>query len=131
MERRASTSSEGGAHTREECGEHRQLHPGLLVRSVHVRALPPPSQWPEKAGEKRRQRRWVGAIEGLRMGGRKASHRRRDGALRGGRQRDRTVIRTMGCWSSECFEDCCEWTRRARSQQVSDVAGEFDEVDYY
>ena len=50
-----------------------------------------------------------------------------------------TVIRTMGRWSSDihrlyvraCFEDCCEWTRRAGSQQVSDVAGVFDEVDYY
>ena len=50
-----------------------------------------------------------------------------------------TVIRTMGRWSSDmhrlyvraCFEDCCEWTRRAGSQNVSDVSGEYDEVDYY
>ena len=50
-----------------------------------------------------------------------------------------TVIRTMGRWSSDihrlyvraCFEDCCEWTRRAGSAQVSDVAGTYDEVDYY
>ena len=50
-----------------------------------------------------------------------------------------TVIRTMGRWSSDihrlyvraCFEDCCEWTRRAGSQQISDVSGVFDEVDDY
>ena len=50
-----------------------------------------------------------------------------------------TVIRTMGRWSSDlhrlyvraCFEQCCEWTRKAGSTQVSDVAGEFDEVDSY
>jgi hypothetical protein len=50
-----------------------------------------------------------------------------------------TVIRTMGRWSSDihrlyvraCFEQCCEWTRRAGSTIVSDLAGEFDEVDDY
>jgi len=50
-----------------------------------------------------------------------------------------TVIRTMGRWSSDihrlyvraCFEDCCEWTRRAGSAQVSDLAGSYDEVDFY
>ena len=50
-----------------------------------------------------------------------------------------TVIRTMGRWSSDihrlyvraCFEDCCEWTRRAGSTQVSDLSGHYDEVDDY
>jgi hypothetical protein len=50
-----------------------------------------------------------------------------------------TVIRTMGRWSSDlhrlyvraCFEQCVDWTRRAGSTQVSDLAGTFDEVDYY
>jgi hypothetical protein len=50
-----------------------------------------------------------------------------------------TVIRTMGRWSSDlhrlyvraCFEQCVEWTKRAGSTKVSDLAGEFDEVDYY
>jgi hypothetical protein len=50
-----------------------------------------------------------------------------------------TVIRTMGRWSSDihrlyvraCFEQCCEWTRKAGSTTVSDLAGEFDEVDDY
>ena len=51
-----------------------------------------------------------------------------------------TVIRTMGRWSSDmhrlyvraCFEQCCEWTRRAGTQSVSDLAGmPFDEVDDY
>ena len=51
-----------------------------------------------------------------------------------------TVIRTMGRWSSDmhrlyvraCFEQCCEWTRRAGTQSVSDLAGmTFDEVDDY
>ena len=50
-----------------------------------------------------------------------------------------TVIRTMGRWSSDiyrlytraCFEQCCEWTRRGGSQQVSDLSGIFDEVDDY
>ena len=50
-----------------------------------------------------------------------------------------TVIRTMGRWSSDlhrlyvraCFEQCCDWTRKAGSTKVSDLAGEFDEVDNY
>ena len=50
-----------------------------------------------------------------------------------------TVIRTMGRWSSDihrlyvraCFEQCCDWTKRAASVEVSDLAGEFDEVDSY
>ena len=50
-----------------------------------------------------------------------------------------TVIRTMGRWSSDlhrlyvrsCFEQCEAWTRRAGSAKVSDLAGTFDEVDYY
>ena len=50
-----------------------------------------------------------------------------------------TVIRTMGRWSSDmhrlyvraCFEQCCDWTRKAGSTTVSDLAGEFDEVDFY
>ena len=52
---------------------------------------------------------------------------------------DETVIRTMGRWSSDihqlyvraCFERCCDWTRRAGSTQVTDVARVFDEVDDY
>ena len=52
---------------------------------------------------------------------------------------DETVIRTMGRWSSDihqlyvraCFERCCEWTRRAGSTTVTDVARIMDEVDYY
>ena len=50
-----------------------------------------------------------------------------------------TVIRTMGRWSSDlhrlyvraCFEQCVEWTRKAGSTVVSDLAGEFDEVNDY
>ena len=50
-----------------------------------------------------------------------------------------TVIRTMGRWSSDlhrlyvraCFEQCVDWTRKAGSTQVTDLAGEFDEVDNY
>ena len=53
-----------------------------------------------------------------------------------------TVIRTMGRWSSDihrlyvraCFEQCCEWSSKAGSAQVSDMAGmDFDpaEVDDY
>ena len=50
-----------------------------------------------------------------------------------------TVIRTMGRWCSDihqlyvraCFENCCEWTRRAGSESVTDVAQIFDEVDDY
>jgi hypothetical protein len=49
-----------------------------------------------------------------------------------------TVIRTMGRWSSDihrlyvraCFEQCCEWTKKAGSTRVP-LAGEFDEVDDY
>ena len=50
-----------------------------------------------------------------------------------------TVIRTMGRWSSDlhrlyvraCFEQCVDWTKRAGSAAVSDLAGTFDEVEYY
>jgi hypothetical protein len=50
-----------------------------------------------------------------------------------------TVIRTMGRWSSDmhrlyvraCFEQCCDWTKKAGSQTVSDLSGAFDEVDDY
>ena len=51
-----------------------------------------------------------------------------------------TIIRTMGRWSSDiyrldtraCFEQCCEWTRKAGTQEVSDLSGmSFDEVDDY
>jgi hypothetical protein len=52
-----------------------------------------------------------------------------------------TVIRTMGRWSSDIynlyvrasFERCVEWTRRAGSATVTDVAQvyEFDEVEHY
>jgi hypothetical protein len=50
-----------------------------------------------------------------------------------------TVIRTMGRWSSDlhrlyvraCFEQCVDWTRKAGSTAVSDLAGTFDEVDFY
>ena len=53
-----------------------------------------------------------------------------------------TVIRTMGRWSSDlhrlyvraCFEQCCEWTRKAGSASSNTVSGaEFDpaEVDDY
>jgi hypothetical protein len=50
-----------------------------------------------------------------------------------------TVIRTMGRWFSgihrlyvrACFEQCCDWTRKAGSTKVSDLAGSFDEVDDY
>jgi hypothetical protein len=50
-----------------------------------------------------------------------------------------TVIRTMGRWSSDihrlyvraCFEQCCDWTKKAGSAEVSDLSGEFDEVDDY
>ena len=52
---------------------------------------------------------------------------------------DTTVIRTMGRWSSDiyrlyvraCFSQTLEWSRRAGSTVVSDVAGEFEEVDSY
>ena len=47
------------------------------------------------------------------------------------------VIRTMGRWCSDihrlyvraCFERCCEWTRRAGSVVVTDVARIIDEDD--
>lgn len=50
-----------------------------------------------------------------------------------------TIIRTMGRWSSDLyrlyvrasFESCVDWTRRAGSAKVTDVAGTFDEVDFY
>ena len=52
---------------------------------------------------------------------------------------DPLIIRTMGRWSSDCyrlyvracFSATVEWTRRCGSQEVSDVAGEFAEVDCY
>ena len=52
---------------------------------------------------------------------------------------DATVIRTMERWSSDiyrlyvraCFGQTLDWSRRAGSQRVSDVAQEFDEVDSY
>ena len=52
---------------------------------------------------------------------------------------DPIVIRTMGRWSSDCyrlyvracFEATQEWTVKAGTQDVTDVAGEFDEVDSY
>ena len=48
---------------------------------------------------------------------------------------DETVIRTMGRWSSDihrlyvraCFERCKEWTKKAGSAQVTDVALIFDD----
>jgi hypothetical protein len=50
-----------------------------------------------------------------------------------------TVIRTMGRWSSDlyrlyvraCFEQCLYWTSRAAKTQMTDVQGEYDEVDFY
>ena len=52
---------------------------------------------------------------------------------------DQTVIRTMGRWSSDCyrlyvracFGQTLEWSRRCGSQEVSDVAAEYEEVDSY
>ena len=52
---------------------------------------------------------------------------------------DETVIRTMGRWSSDCyrlyvracFESTLRWSRAAGSTAVTDVAGEYDEVDFY
>ena len=52
---------------------------------------------------------------------------------------DETVIRTMGRWSSDihqlyvraCYERCCDWSRRAGSTSFTDVAFQFDEVDFY
>ena len=45
----------------------------------------------------------------------------------------------MGRWSSDlyrlytraCYEQCTEWTRKAGSTVVTDLAGAFDEVDHY
>ena len=50
-----------------------------------------------------------------------------------------TVIRTLGRWSSDihtiyvraCYGACTDWTRRAGSTSVAEVAADFDEVDYY
>ena len=50
-----------------------------------------------------------------------------------------TVIRTMGRWSSDCyrlyvracFESSLSWTVRAGDTAVKDIAGEFDEVEFY
>ena len=50
-----------------------------------------------------------------------------------------TVIRTMGRWSSDlhrlyvraCFEQCCDWTRKAGSTPFDDMANSFEEVDFY
>lgn len=50
-----------------------------------------------------------------------------------------TVIRTMGRWSSDCyrlyvracFESSLNWTIAAGNTAVKDVAGEFDEVEFY
>ena len=52
---------------------------------------------------------------------------------------DETAIRTLGRWSSDIhklyvrasFERCLEWTRRAGSAVVTDVARVIDEVDDY
>ena len=52
---------------------------------------------------------------------------------------DETVIRTMGRWSSDCYrlyvracyESTLKWTTLAGSTQVHDLAGQFDEVDFY
>ena len=52
---------------------------------------------------------------------------------------DETVIRTMGRWSSDCyrlyvracFESTLKWSRIAGSAAVTDLAGSFDEVDFY
>ena len=50
-----------------------------------------------------------------------------------------TVIRTLGRWGSDlhrlyvraCFEQCCDWSRKAGSTHVSELSGTFDEVDDY
>ena len=52
---------------------------------------------------------------------------------------DPTIIRTMGRWSSDCyrlyvracFQQTLEWYRVCGSQEVHDVAAEFEEVDSY
>ena len=53
--------------------------------------------------------------------------------------RDTSMGWQMGRWSSDiyhlyvraCFERCCEWTRKAGSTVVTDVARTVDEVHYY
>ena len=50
-----------------------------------------------------------------------------------------TVIRTMGRWSSDCYrlyvracyEQSKQWTSKAGSTVVTDIQGDYDEVDYY
>ena len=50
-----------------------------------------------------------------------------------------TIIRTMGRWSSDCyrlyvracFKQTLNWSRICGSQEVHDVAAEFEEVDSY
>ena len=45
----------------------------------------------------------------------------------------------MGRWSSDihrlyvraCFDDVCEWTRRAGSRDFAASSGHYDEVDEY
>ena len=65
------------------------------------------------------------------------AHRRRHGTLRGRRQRDghphdgTLVVRHAPPIVRACFEQCCEWTKLAGSQTVSDLSGQFDEVDNY
>ena len=52
---------------------------------------------------------------------------------------DPTIIRTMGRWSSDCyrlyvracFQQTLNWSRVCGSQEVHDVAAEFEEVDSY
>ena len=52
---------------------------------------------------------------------------------------DATVIRTMGRWSLDlhrlyvraCFEQTLLWSRGSGSAEVSDLAGQFDEVNFY
>jgi hypothetical protein len=49
------------------------------------------------------------------------------------------VIRTMGRWSSDCYrlyvracyEQTLSWSRACGSTEVNDLAGQFDEVDFY
>ena len=50
-----------------------------------------------------------------------------------------TVIRTMGRWSSDCYrlyvrasyESTLHWSKMCRSTKVSDIAQDYEEVDYY
>eukprot|EP00966_Prymnesium_polylepis_P248828 5753201-Prymnesium_polylepis.1 len=52
---------------------------------------------------------------------------------------DPTIIRTMGRWSSDCyrlyvracFQQTLSWSRVCGSQEVHDVAAEFEEIDSY